>query len=198
MAQGPAGSRRSARGRPRREETDRSIEAAALRLLREGGPSAVTVEAVATVSGVAKTTIYRRHSDREAVLRAALRAAISPPTVPVGDTPREKIRWALAETWRQMSEVLGRGGLAAILGNTHPAFTRLFRSVLAPYAEALVDLIRADVASGELRADIDADVVVSVLIGAYLGEVVRRGRVDSTFGEKCVDLIWVAMRAERP
>ena len=32
----------------------------------------MTVEAVAAESGVAKTTIYRRYSDREAVLRAAL------------------------------------------------------------------------------------------------------------------------------
>jgi len=37
----------SGRGRPRREETDRSIHQTALRLLREGGPAAVTVEAVA-------------------------------------------------------------------------------------------------------------------------------------------------------
>src|SRR5215213_9526346 len=48
-------------GRPRREETDRSIREAALRLLRECGPAVVTVEAVAAESGVAKTTIYRRH-----------------------------------------------------------------------------------------------------------------------------------------
>ena len=61
-------------GRPRRAETDRNIGEAALRLLHEAGPSGVTVEAVAAESGVAKTTIYRRHADRESVLRAALAA----------------------------------------------------------------------------------------------------------------------------
>jgi AcrR family transcriptional regulator len=158
----------------------------------------VTVEAVATESGVAKTTIYRRYPDREAVLRAALKAAITAPEEPIGDTPREKIRWSLDQTWHQMSEVLGRGGVSAIVQNTQPAFTRLFRSVLTPYADALVDLIRGDMAVGELRRDLDPDTVVSLLIGAYLGELVRRGRVDQGFSEKCVDLMWGSMRGERP
>lgn len=186
------------RGRPRRAETDRSIHAAALRLLRTGGPAAVTIEAVATESGAAKTTIYRRYKDREAVLRAALAAAISPPVEPLGDSPREKIRWALDQTWHQMSEVLGRGGVSAILGNTQPSFTRLFRSVLTPYTDALVDLIRADMAAGELRRDLDPEVVVSLLVGAYMGELVRRGRVGKAFSETCVDLLWLAMTADKP
>jgi AcrR family transcriptional regulator len=181
-------------GRPRRAETDRSIHRAALRLLRSGGPPAVTVEAVAADSGVAKTTIYRRYADRDAVLRAALEAAISPPGEPIGDTPRDKIRWALDEAWHQVSDVLGRGGVSAVLADTHPAFTDLFRRVLTPYTEALIDLIRADIAAGELRPDLDPDTVVSLLFGAYLGELVRRGRVRKEFSERCVDLMWVAMR----
>lgn len=180
-------------GRPRRAETDRNIGEAALRLLHEAGPSGVTVEAVAAESGVAKTTIYRRHADRESVLRAALAAAIVPPDAPVGDTPRERIRWALDQTWGQMTDVLGRGGLAAILRDDDARFTGLFRSVLDPYADALVELIRADVATGDLRSDLEADTVVSMLVGAYLGELVRRGRVDEDFSSRCVDLMWVAM-----
>jgi AcrR family transcriptional regulator len=158
----------------------------------------VTVEAVAAESGVAKTTIYRRHPDREAVLRSAFRAAITPPAQPVGETPRERVGWALDETWRQMSDLLGRGGLAAVLGNTNPAFTRLFRSVLTPYGDALVRLMRADLSAGELRAGIDPDAVVSLLIGAYLGELVRRGRVETSFREACVDLLWAAIRPDGP
>lgn len=183
------------RGRPRREETDRSIHQAALSILRVGGPAAVTVEAVAAESGVAKTTIYRRYADREAVLRAALEVAIRPPDEPVGSTPRAKIRWALDQVWHQMAEVLGRGGVSAILADTHPGFTRLFRRVLTPYTATLVDLIRADMAAGELGRDVDPDTVVSLLIGAYLGELLRRGRVDEGFSERCVDQMWVGLGA---
>ena len=59
------------RGRPRDPHTDELITQATLDLLRERGPSAVHVDAVAARSGVARTTIYRRYSDREALIRAA-------------------------------------------------------------------------------------------------------------------------------
>lgn len=180
-------------GRPRRAETNVNIHQAALRLLREGGPRAVTVEAVAAESGVAKTTIYRRYSDREAVLCAALVEAIVPPDRPVGDTPRERIRWALGQTWHQMSEVLGPGGLASILRDDDPRFSELFRGVLCPYTDALVELIRSDIAAGALRPGLEPDTVVSLLIGAFLGELVRRGVVEDGFIDRCVDLMWAAM-----
>lgn len=181
------------RGRPRSADTDRRIHAAALRLLADGGPDAVTVEAVAATSGVAKTTVYRRYDDREAVLRAALVEAMTPPSEPAGETTQQKIRWALEQTWHQMSDVLGRGGLAAILGDSSPRFTDVFRGVLTPYAEALVGLVRADADAGELREDLDPDLVVTLFIGAYLGELLRRGRVEDGFSERCVDLLWRTM-----
>lgn len=184
-------------GRPRRRETDRSIHEAALALLREGGPAAVTVEAVSARSGVAKTTIYRRYADREAVLRGALAEAIGTPGEPPGTSPRERIQWALDQVWHQMDEVLGKGGLSAIVQDTDPRFTALFRGILTPYNDALIDLMRSDMAASKLRADLEPDTVVSLLIGAYLGELVRRGQVDDDFSTSLLDLIWVAMTAER-
>jgi AcrR family transcriptional regulator len=153
----------------------------------------VTVEAVAAESGVAKTTIYRRHPDREALLRAALTAAIGEPGDPPGPRRGRDSMGVGGRMWHQMAQVLGRGGLAAILGNSDPRFTELFRSVLTPYNDALADLIRSDVAAGVLRPDLDADAMVSVLIGAYLGELVRRGELDEGFSDRCLDLMWVAM-----
>jgi AcrR family transcriptional regulator len=181
------------RGRPRSAETDERIRGAALRLLHDHGPGAVTVEAVAASSGVAKTTIYRRYVDRDDLLRAALAAVIGDPGDPPRADPRERIRWALDQTWHQMADVLGPGGLAAVVGDTDRRFTELFRRVLAPYTDALVTLILADVAAGQLRRDLDADATVSLFVGAYLGELVRRGAVDEAFADRCLHLMWVAM-----
>lgn len=183
------------RGRPRSAETDRRILNAGLEVLRGGGPGAVTVEAVAEASGVAKTTIYRRYADRDELLRAALADAIGDPGQPPDADPRQKIRWALTETWRQMSDVLGPGGLSAIVGDTDRRFTELFRSILVPYADTLIALIRADVEAGKLRPDLDADAAVSLIVGAYLGELVRRGEVGADFADKCIHLMWIAMTA---
>ena len=44
-----------------RQRVEDGIAESTLYLLRNGGPRAVTVEAVAAHSGIAKTTIYRRH-----------------------------------------------------------------------------------------------------------------------------------------
>jgi AcrR family transcriptional regulator len=181
------------RGRPRSADTDRRILAVGLELLRAGGPRAVTVEAVSDSSGVAKTTIYRRYADRHDLLGAALKHAIGKPGKPPGADPREKIRWALDQTWQQMSDVLGPGGLAAIIGDTDRRFTDGFRRILLPYTDALVALIHEDVAAGQLRPDLDAEAAVSLMVGAYLGELLRRGTVDAEFTDECIHLLWIAM-----
>jgi hypothetical protein len=56
-----------------------------------------------------------------------------------------------------------------------------------------VSLIRAGIAAGDVRQDLDADASVSLLVEGYLGELVRRGRVDDGFAERCVELMRVAV-----
>jgi hypothetical protein len=126
-------------------------------------------------------------------LTAVLSNAIGVPQVPREGTVRDKIRMALGEAWRQMEEVLGPGGLAAIVGNSDPEFTELFRAALRPYADALVKRIRKDSRAGLLRPGLDADGVVSLMIGAYLGELVRRGRVKRDWLDRSMEMIWTMM-----
>jgi AcrR family transcriptional regulator len=190
--------RPSGRGRPRRAEVDQRLASAVLALLRAGGPAAVTVEAVAAKSGVAKTTIYRRYANRAELLTTVLRNAIGSPRPPPDGTVRDKIRFSLQEAWRQMSDILGPGGLAAIVTETDPEFTELFRAALRPYDEALVARIRQDAASGLLRPDVDADGIVSLFLGAYLGELVRRGRVDKKWIDRCLEMMWAAIATPEP
>jgi len=182
-----------ARGRPRSSDLDARIHEATLELLRSGGPRAVTVEAVAATSGVAKTTIYRRHPHRTALLSAVLTSAIGAPHPPPDGDSRAKVRWSLQDAWHQMADVLGPGGLAAIVGGTDPEFTALFRAALTPYDDALTELIAADADAGLLRPDLDADAAVSLFLGAYLGEMVRRGRVGDDWLDRFLDLMWPAL-----
>ena len=169
------------------------LASAVLTLLRAGGPAAVTMEAVAAESGVAKTTVYRRHANRAELLTWVLSNAIgSPGPVPEG-TVRDKIRFALERAWHQMSDILGPGGLAAIVMDADPEFTEAFRATLRPYDDALVARIRDDSRQGLLREEVDADGVVSLFLGAYLGELVRRGRVDDDWMDRCLDMIWTIL-----
>jgi AcrR family transcriptional regulator len=178
------------RGRPRRPEVEQRLEAAVLALVRSGGPVAVTMEAVAAESGLAKTTLYRRYANRAELLEKVLRAAIGTPKLPPEGTVRDKIRFGLEESWQQMADVLGPGGLAAIVMDADPEFTELFRAALLPYDDALVAHIQDDARAGLLRADVDADVVVSLFTGAYLAELVRHGRVGDDWLDRCLDTMW--------
>ena len=79
-------------GRPREASVDQRLQAAVLALLRDGGPGAVTMDRVAATSGVAKTTIYRRHPNRGELLTAVLSGAIGLPDVPAEGEVRDKGR----------------------------------------------------------------------------------------------------------
>lgn len=177
------------RGRPRRADVDTRLAGATLDLLRDGGPAAVTMEAVAARAGVAKTTLYRRFDDRAALLTRVLTDAVGGPDPEVEGPVMDRVRTTLERVWHQMSDVLGPGGLAAIMTDSDPAFTGLFRAVLRPYDDALVAQIEHDAADGLLRADVDADGVVSLFLGAYLGELVRRGRVDDDWLDRTLEML---------
>jgi AcrR family transcriptional regulator len=164
-----------------------------LQLLRTGGPRAVTIDAVTAASGVAKTSIYRRHANRGELLTAVLTEAIGTPDVPVEGDVRDKIRAALEQVWHQMGDVLGPGGLAAMVSGSDPEFTGLFRDALQPSVEVLVGRIRDDAAAGLLRPDLDAEGVVSLMVGAYLGELVRRGEVAPGWLDRSLELLWTLM-----
>lgn len=180
---------RQGAGRPRSREVDARLIEAALQLLRQSGPIAVTVEAVAARSGVAKTTIYRRYRDRDDLIRAAIGSVVTPPGQPPVEDIRDRLTWALAQVHAILGEVLGRGGIAALLDEREPAFTTLVRELLTPYTTALAGLIEDDIAAGRLRSDLDADAVVSLMLGSYLGESLRHGTVGADWIPRCVDLL---------
>ena len=180
-------------GRPREASVDQRLHAAVLDLLRERGPGAVTVDGVASASGVAKTSIYRRHANRGELLTSALTDAIGVPDVPCEGSVRDKIRAALEQVWHQMGDVLGPGGLAALVGNSDPEFTDLFRAALRPYVDVLVARISDDVEAGLLRPDLDADGVVSLMVGAYFGQLVLRGDVEPDWLDRSLEMMWTLM-----
>ena len=104
---------------------DERITAAALELLRAKGPKAVTVEAVAARADVAKTTIYRRYRDRQEMLAAALTSLTQPPPPPDTSAAAPILEWLIDQCHDAIEEGIGVGGVAALLTDEDPAFTKL-------------------------------------------------------------------------
>lgn len=174
----------------RRLRSDERITSATLDLLRAHGPKAVTVEAVSGASGVAKTTIYRRFANRREMLQSALATLTdNPPPAPEVPT-KEKVRWAVASAREALEDTLGLSSVGAILANDDQEFTDSVRAVLTPHTEVLVGLMNSAVAAGNMRRNVDNNTVLSLILGACLGEQLRFGSVRDEWLDHTVDALW--------
>ncbi|MFD0336485.1 TetR/AcrR family transcriptional regulator [Streptomyces erythrogriseus] len=128
----------------------REIVLAALALLREKGPTGVTMEAVAQRSGVAKTTIYRRYKNRYELLRSSLAFVEDIPEPPRGIPTRERLKNLLEQFRRGVEDVVGLRALAAVLhGDEDPEFTQAFReTILRPRLDVMLGALRTGEAEG--------------------------------------------------
>lgn len=180
-----------------RHRVEDGIAESTLHLLRTGGPRAVTVEAVAAHSGIAKTTIYRRHPNRRDMLSSALSAVASPEPLNPDTEAADQLRWLIHHAIETIDSGIGFGGLAAMLTDDDPEFTAVFRSILAGQRAELSDVIDSAKGSGSMRADIDNATLIDAIVGAYIAERARTGQVAGGWHERIFDLFWPAVEADR-
>src|SRR5215831_4607774 len=107
------------RGRPRSEKARLAVLDAACDLFEEGGYPATTIEAIATRSGVAKTTIYRWWPNRAALVVELLLkiAAEAAPPPKAGKNPLGALRKELQTVGRASNALPGKL-LLSLLGES--------------------------------------------------------------------------------
>lgn len=177
-----------------RRRVEEGIAESTLYLLRTGGPRAVTVEAVAAHSGIAKTTIYRRHPDRRDMLLSALSRVASPiPLDPEAPAP-DRLRWLIDHAVETVEDGIGCGGLAAMLTEDDPEFITLFRQILIGQRAKLAAAIEPAKADGSMRSDIDTSTLLDAVVGAYIAERARTGEIARGWRERLFRLFWPAVR----
>ena len=165
----PAPPRRPIRSPRARSERARSaVLEAAEALLHEGGYPAVTIEAVAERSGVARTTIYRWWPNRAALaidVLLHLAAVVAPP--PTGTEPLRAIRLELRRIAAAASEPAGRLLLALLGEAQHDPAVRaaLLERVIHPRRDASARAIREAQVRGELCDDVHPHVAVDLIYG---------------------------------
>ena len=165
---------------PRTARTDRKILAGALKLLREFGPRKVTIEAVAVVSGVAKTSIYRRYNNSDELLEAVLEHVYTglPPVSPDSRDWEESMRSAI----EVLFEGMGKGLVLTLLQDPHSTTSEVLRrKIIRPRMKILRDLLRRDQELGLIRENVDLDVVIDFMLGASYAHVARYGSLDEAW-----------------
>jgi AcrR family transcriptional regulator len=183
-------------GRPRSVEAERAILAAAIEEFASNGVDAFSIEAVAARAGVGKTTIYRRWSNRDALVLDAF-SAIELEEQPrfAGASVRDDLVTTL-ETIRakhpdSMHERLLPRVVAA--AQTHPELMQGYQErVIERRRDHVRAILRRGVDSGELRADLDIEMALRAVVFPMLYAVTMR--TDSTplpadFAPRMVDLL---------
>ncbi|MFI7497406.1 TetR/AcrR family transcriptional regulator [Streptomyces sp. NPDC049687] len=189
------------RGRPRSEAVERAIIEGTMKLLEDGVPLAeISIERIARTAGVGKAAIYRRWSGKEELFVDVLRAAeLQDPEQLPGTSMRDDLV-VLLESLRQR-------GLAnrssTILHNVHtqmkssPKIWAAYEnSVIVPRRRIGVEVLRRGQRNGELRADLDVELVNDMVVGAMLVRAVLRPEADLPEGlaELIVDTLLAGLR----
>ncbi len=151
---------------PRTIRSRKAVLDTTVTLMVQRGIHALNIDGIAEHSGVAKTTIYRHWSSREAIILDALSSLIAPEIqVPTG-TPVEQIHhlaWRFAEKigtppWSVLfPDLIALAGRSERMRGVYEDFMRLRRQ---PVAEVIARAITAD------NIDADADVVALMILGA--------------------------------
>jgi AcrR family transcriptional regulator len=181
-------------GRPQDPEANKRILAAAQKLLATGGFSRMSIESVAAESGVAKTTIYRRFSDKADLATAAI-AELVPLAVPepANDSYRDLL--AHLDFIRRAFDMALIGALLAE-ERRNPGLLQTFRERVVRARMAIFrEIIEAGIERGELRPDLDLDAAADLVIGSFLFRYISEGRPDEHWPQRVLDTIWPALRA---
>jgi len=182
-----------------RAQTEQAILEATRELLAEGGVHHLTVEGVAARSGVAKTTIYRRwRSKDELALAVLLKMVEQIVEVPdLGDVRAELIGFVDGAVEILGKTLMGRvmQGLVSDLA-TDPELGRAFRErIVALRVSEIHRVIDRAVKRGELRADLDVELVHELLFGpVYYRLLLSGGELDAGLAERIVDTVLPAIR----
>ena len=174
-------------GRPRSAEADAAIIGATLEALRDEGFRGLSVEGVRQRAGVGKATLYRRFPSKNDLVRAAI-ASLNPdlPEPPDTGTLRGDI-----ETVFRLTYEMAVDGKTATFGPRLLAESADDAEFHALFREALIEPRRAGLRiilargreRGELRDDVDPEVVIDMLAGPVIYRIlIDGGSLDGVGG----------------
>jgi AcrR family transcriptional regulator len=176
---------------PRIVRTRSSVLRAATDLLVEGGPSAVTMDAIVARSGVAKSTIYRHWPSRDDVLVDVFAACAPDLEPPPGELTFEPalrsfvasiVSYFLDPQWARIIPAL-------LLLKTHEdGVADLEKRLEKNQSDAMASIIERGIAEGAIPSATDVDEAIAHVVGPLLfAQLTGSVPLDHAFGERTVD-----------
>ncbi|MGB3291620.1 MAG: TetR/AcrR family transcriptional regulator [Phormidesmis sp.] len=158
-------------GRPRSAASHQAMLQATLELLGKVGYEAMSIEAIASLAKVGKTTIYRRYSSKEELAADAIESIREEILIPdTGDLWRDMD--ALLENAAKITLTpLGRQAIAMIISSaaSNARFAQIYwEKYLQPRRQAFAIIIERAKARNEVQSDLDAGLVFDAISGIML------------------------------
>lgn len=192
---------RTRRAARRRERTDGKIMRAAMDLVTTRGVGAVTIEAVARLSGVAKTTIYRRYANTEDLLRH-LSMSVTPSIDFSGLEPsRESLHTALLRVVDAFDGELGLKAVGVVLSSDNAHLHGFAGRVIRPAAERFADFLDRGVDAGVFRDGLNVPFLFQTVLGSMVAceamdaDDEDPARAHAAWADAMTDLLWPTLRA---
>ncbi|SMQ15848.1 transcriptional regulator, TetR family [Streptomyces sp. Ag82_O1-12] len=189
-----------ARGRPRSEAVERAIIEGVMKLLEEGVPLAeLSIERIARTAGVGKATIYRRWSGKEELFVDVVRAA-EPPDPPLPGTSMRDDLVVLLEQVRRRGLANRSSAILHSVQSQIKSSPKLWAAyhatVVAPRRRLGLEVLRRGRENGELRTDLDLELLNDLFVGPVLVRAVLRPDADlpDDLAEQVVDTLLEGLR----
>jgi AcrR family transcriptional regulator len=183
---------------PRVARSRAAVLEAGVDLLVEGGPNAVTVEAVCHRSGVAKTTIYRQWASREDLVVDVIGQVLRPTPIPPTDVPFEPaLRAVVRASYEQASDDRWRRAFPALLlakAQGQLELDRLRSETEHDERARFDELLQRGVAEGAIADDVTLDHFMLQIVGPLLLITCGFQDFDDDVADRIVDLFLASHR----
>lgn len=180
-------------GRPRCPLAHQNILKAARELVNENGFGCVTIEGIAARAGVGKTTIYRRWPNKASIVLDAFFEEDGPQIgfPDTGDT-RDDIRRQMRKLVKELNGPLGcKISMMLANGQFDEEMAEAFRvRWIEPRRAEARAVIKRGIERGEIRKDVDPEVLVDALYGPiYFRLLAEHAPLTQRFADELAELL---------
>jgi AcrR family transcriptional regulator len=179
--------------RPPSAEAHEAVLTTALKLMSDRGIEGTSVDEIAQVSGVSKATIYKHWTSKDVLcIEAISRLKCDLPVFDSGN-PRADV----TDLLRHMAHTKKPEAFSRIwprvigYAASNPAFAKAFRARIGEGQHTqLSGLLQSAIEKGELRAGLDLDTALDLLLGPILYRRFMQTTVPPELPEHVVDSFW--------
>ena len=177
---------------PRVERSRRVILEATLEELGAVGYGALAIESVAARAGVGKSTIYRHWPGKLELVEDAFRTLKAAVVVPEEGTLRERVISVIEQVACLVEQSTYSTCMPALIeaAERDPQVRDFHNTFSAERRAGLVGMLRDAVATGELPADADPEILADALVGPIVLRRLMLGEtVDPKLAPQIVDQV---------